>query len=38
MTALPFAMPSKVNLFPSVVQIVFSNLLGVPIDRVPTSK
>ena len=26
LTALPFAMPNKVNLFPSVVQIVFSNL------------
>ena len=26
LTALPFAMPNKVNLFPSVVQMVFSNL------------
>ena len=26
LTAFPFAMPNTVNLFPSVVQIVFSNL------------
>ena len=29
LTALPFAMPNKVNLLPSVVQIVFSNLKSI---------